>query len=80
MLPRHEIYIGRFSLKPRLLWFLDLVTFHDVLQVGKGLVKDAKAQKLAFQHWIEAVRLFLESFSCRKNGSFVDLVYVMRTD
>lgn len=24
-------------------------------QVGKGLVKDAKAKKLAFQHWIEAV-------------------------
>lgn len=24
-------------------------------QVGKGLSKDAKAQKLAFQHWIEAV-------------------------
>lgn len=27
-------------------------------QVGKGLAKDAKAQKLAFQHWIEAVRLY----------------------
>ncbi|XP_057804062.1 IQ domain-containing protein IQM3-like isoform X2 [Salvia miltiorrhiza] len=24
-------------------------------KVGKGLVKDAKAQKLAFQHWIEAI-------------------------
>ncbi|KAJ0101605.1 hypothetical protein Patl1_05919 [Pistacia atlantica] len=24
-------------------------------QVGKGLSKDAKAQKLAFQHWIEAI-------------------------
>lgn len=24
-------------------------------QVGKGLSKDAKALKLAFQHWIEAV-------------------------
>ncbi|XP_044462598.1 IQ domain-containing protein IQM3-like isoform X2 [Mangifera indica] len=27
-------------------------------KVGKGLAKDAKAQKLAFQHWIEAVRLY----------------------
>lgn len=24
-------------------------------QLGQGLSKDAKAQKLAFQHWIEAV-------------------------
>ncbi len=27
-------------------------------QVGKGLSKDAEAQKLAFQHWIEAVITF----------------------
>jgi len=27
------------------------------LQVGKGLFLDAKAQKLAFQHWIEAVSM-----------------------
>jgi hypothetical protein len=26
------------------------------LQVGKGLSKDEKAQKLALQHWLEAVR------------------------
>lgn len=26
------------------------------LQVGKGLLKDEKAQKLALQHWLEAVR------------------------
>lgn len=39
---------------------------HAVLQVGKGLVKDAKAKKLAFQHWIEAVRLFPKIFLCRK--------------
>lgn len=25
------------------------------LQVGKGLSKNGKAQKLAFQHWLEAV-------------------------
>lgn len=35
---------------------------YDHLQVGKGLIKDAKARKLAFQHWIEAVRLSLEIF------------------
>lgn len=27
------------------------------LQVGKGLSKDEKAQKLALQHWLEAVSL-----------------------
>ncbi|PIA58929.1 hypothetical protein AQUCO_00400055v1 [Aquilegia coerulea] len=27
----------------------------NVSKVGKGLSKDAKAQKLAFQHWIEAI-------------------------
>lgn len=26
-------------------------------QVGKGLSKDDKAQKLALQHWLEAVSL-----------------------
>jgi hypothetical protein len=26
-----------------------------VIQVGKGLLKDDKAQKLALQHWLEAV-------------------------
>lgn len=25
------------------------------LQIGKGLNKDSKAKKIAFQHWIEAV-------------------------
>lgn len=28
-----------------------------MLQVGKGLSKDEKAQKLALQHWLEAVSL-----------------------
>lgn len=28
------------------------------LQVGKGLSKDDKAQKLALQHWLEAVSVF----------------------
>lgn len=38
------------------------------LQVGQGLSKDAKARKLAFQHWIEAVRTFLFScFTCNHN-------------
>lgn len=32
-------------------------------QVGKGLSKDAKAQTLAFQHWIEAVTLLSSPFS-----------------
>lgn len=36
--------------------FLQNFTFLE--QVGKGLSKDAKAQKLAFQHWIEAVITF----------------------
>ena len=31
-------------------------------QVGKGLSKDSKAQKLAFQHWIEAVSTVLQYF------------------
>jgi hypothetical protein len=31
-------------------------------QVGKGLSKDARAQKLAFQHWIEAVISFFNLF------------------
>ena len=36
--------------------WLDLKTKLDFFeQVGKGLSIDAKAQKLAFQHWIEAV-------------------------
>jgi hypothetical protein len=26
-----------------------------LFQVGKGLLKDDKAQKLALQHWLEAV-------------------------
>jgi hypothetical protein len=26
-----------------------------LIQVGKGLLKDDKAQKLALQHWLEAV-------------------------
>lgn len=31
-------------------------------QVGKGLSLDAKAQKLAFQHWIEAVSMIVLFF------------------
>lgn len=37
--------------------YLDLIILVDYWQVGKGLSKDSKAQKLAFQHWIEAVSL-----------------------
>lgn len=33
----------------------NIVVLFGPEQVGKGLSKDAKAQKLAFQHWIEAV-------------------------
>jgi hypothetical protein len=33
-----------------------------LLQVGKGLSKDEKAQKLALQHWLEAVRMKTISF------------------
>ena len=29
--------------------------FLSLMQVGQGLSRDAKALKLAFQHWIEAV-------------------------
>lgn len=31
------------------------------MQVGKGLSKDEKAQKLALQHWLEAVSSFVSS-------------------
>lgn len=31
-------------------------------KVGKGLSKDEKAQKLALQHWLEAVSVLLYSF------------------
>lgn len=34
------------------------------LQVGKGLSKDEKAQKLALQHWLEAVSANLIRFCC----------------
>jgi hypothetical protein len=33
-----------------------------VYQVGKGLSKDEKAQKLALQHWLEAVLIVLIAF------------------
>jgi len=39
--------------------FLSARIFYP-LQVGKGLSKDAKARKLALQHWLEAVRSSLE--------------------
>ncbi|XP_042482853.1 protein FLOWERING LOCUS T-like isoform X1 [Macadamia integrifolia] len=36
--------------------FLGMNNFHCVdVQVGKGLSKDEKAQKLALQHWLEAI-------------------------
>lgn len=38
-----------------------------MIQVGKGLSQDAKAQKLAFQHWIEAVNI---SFTSLLSGFF----------
>lgn len=47
-------------------FFLELISFMKILdfidQVGKGLSKDVKAQKLAFQHWIEAVMNFFSYF------------------
>lgn len=33
------------------------------LQVGKGLSKDDKAQKLALQHWLEAVSVLHNPFT-----------------
>lgn len=36
-----------------------------ILQVGKGLSKNSRAQKLALQHWLEAVSiLFLTQTWC----------------
>lgn len=32
-----------------------LLIFFFFMQVGKGLSKNGKAQKLALQHWLEAV-------------------------
>lgn len=32
-----------------------MLTLALLFQVGKGLSKDEKAQKLALQHWLEAV-------------------------
>jgi hypothetical protein len=40
------------------------------LQVGQGLSKDAKARKLAFQHWIEAV-------STHQQPLFIYLILVL---
>lgn len=39
-------------------WIISKVN-HFLWQVGKGLSLDAKAQKLAFQHWIEAVSMIV---------------------
>lgn len=39
--------------------------------MGKGLSKDAKAQKLAFQHWIEAVS---ESFAGKSQEQYRVLI------
>lgn len=33
----------------------DLVNIVNCTQLGKGLCKDEKAQKLALRHWLEAV-------------------------
>lgn len=33
----------------------DLVSIVNCTQLGKGLCKDEKAQKLALRHWLEAV-------------------------
>jgi hypothetical protein len=42
-------------------WILKSTIF--LWQVGKGLSLDAKAQKLAFQHWIEAVSMIVIVFN-----------------
>lgn len=35
------------------------VWFTRLFQVGKGLSQNSKAQKLALQHWLEAVSMFV---------------------
>jgi hypothetical protein len=42
---------------------LDSKVNNFLWQVGKGLSLDAKAQKLAFQHWIEAVSMIVIVFN-----------------
>lgn len=57
-LKQSETFKSRFSIYNAITRNLDdegLVYF-GCLQVGRGLSKNAKALKLAFQHWIEAVR------------------------
>lgn len=39
--------------------------------MGKGLSKDEKAQKLALQHWLEAVSPFIETLSIPFKYSFL---------
>lgn len=59
------------------------MALHDWLQVGKGLSKDEKAQKLALQHWLEAVSFSIDiSFSpfvslSSKRFSIVDLRFLV---
>lgn len=50
------------------------------LQVGKGLSKDQKAQKLALQHWLEAVSLVDPRFISLSNLhlSYVGLLAINR--
>lgn len=44
--------------------------------MGKGLSKDAKAQKLAFQHWIEAVSLhYYPLFYCQEYYLLFNYLY-----
>ena len=64
-------------------WFFDDFIFVisiranclNVLQVGKGLSKDEKAQKLALQHWLEAVSFDIYEFHLSKQKFFLWISY-----
>lgn len=48
----------------RIFAYTNKVIYPWYAQVGKGLLKDDKAQKLALQHWLEAVSLYSFKNSC----------------
>lgn len=67
------IYLAHLFWAPQSASFLfhqsDLCVRHS--QVGKGLSKDEKAQKLALQHWLEAVRFIPSPYHCLFRKGFV---------
>ena len=51
----HYLFSCFFSLLLGYTFLIPALTLGLLFQVGKGLSKDEKAQKLALQHWLEAV-------------------------